>query len=191
MKPRTLIKKQWRGGPKDPLTVGVVGAVFFFFPFIGRRGVSLGCFFLGGGLFGLMMDYGVCWVCFFYERRAEPLSLAIKRLVNKRQWQLVYIAFQHRGKEQTHLALHSVLFLLVWLVIAFYLITSSGSILTAGLVLSLGLQLAYQMAMDYKQPNKLRAWLFWQIKRTLTETEMKVVVWAYWIAFGLMTWLMV
>ncbi|OGV95679.1 hypothetical protein A2W24_05415 [Microgenomates group bacterium RBG_16_45_19] len=190
MKPRTLIKKQWRAALKDPFTVVLVGYFALVSLLRWRLDVSLVIFWLGG-LIGLLMDYVDRLVYVYYVKPAEPLSLAIKRLVNKRQWQLVYIAFQHRGKEQTHLALHSVLFLLVWLVIAFYLITSSGSILTAGLVLSLGLQLAYQMAMDYKQPNKLRAWLFWQIKRTVTETEMKVVVWAYWIAFGLMTWLMV
>ena len=144
-----------------------------------------------GGILGVLMDYADRLVYVYYVKPNDPLSLAIKRLVKKRKYKISYIAFQNRGFEQQHLALHSILFLIVWIVIALYVITSSGSMLAAGLILGLGLQLLFDMLKDYQNSKKLKAWLFWQIKRPISDTELKVCMAAYIGAFILMSGMMI
>lgn len=151
---------------------------------------GLPAWWLGGGI-SLLIQFADRLFYVYYVKPDAPLSVAVKRFIDKRQFRLAYIAFKHRGYEQEHLALQSALFMAAWVVIALYVITSSGSMLAAGLVLGLGLQLIYRMIADYREPKKLKAWLFWQIKRPVSDKEMRVVVWSFGTAFVLLTWLMV
>lgn len=144
-----------------------------------------------GGVLGVMMDYADRLVYVYFTHPEEPLSVAVKRWLQKGQYKLVLIAFKHRGQEQKHLAIHSFLFLLIWVPISLYVITSSGSVLASGLVLGLGLKLLYDILLDFQRQEELKNWLFWQIRRPITDSELKAVVGMFAGAFMIMTWLMI
>lgn len=144
-----------------------------------------------GGFLAISMNYVDRLVHVYFTRPEEPLSKAVKKWVANKQFRLVYLAFKFRGHEQKQLALHSLLFLGGFIPMAFYLISSSGSFLAVGMILGLGLQLAYDIFRDINQPVRLKAWLFWQIKRPVSDKEMRAVVIAYLVCWGLMTWLFI
>jgi hypothetical protein len=95
-----------------------------------------------------------------------------------------------RKDEQRQLAVKSVLFIAVWIPLALFVATSSDSILAKGFSMGVGLHLLIDIWLDWGDKNKLKAWLFWPIKRELTDQELIVVVSGFGMMFFLISLLL-
>ena len=67
----------------------------------------------------------------------------------------------------------------VWVAMAVYVITSSGSLLASGLVLGAGLRSVWQIVTQWRDKEGLKQQLFWQIKRPLSDREVNVILGLY------------
>ena len=92
--------------------------------------------------------------------------------------------------DQRELVMRSFLFLLVWIVLAFFTMTSVANMFARGFMLGIGTHLLFDFIYDYfKDKERLDLW-FWQIKRTLEPSEkfwfmISVSVVYVFLAFGL------
>lgn len=92
---------------------------------------------------------------------------------------------KHFKLREDHLLTQHILFAFGWIVIAFFGITSTTSWFGKGFVMGIGLQLASRMIQSLRE--KRMDWLFWPIKRTLSESEKKWAARIFFGAFGLLT----
>jgi hypothetical protein len=105
----------------------------------------------------------------------EQLSIQSQYCWRQKQYiESIRLVFS-RGKEQTKLLLTSIGFAVVWPFLAIYVLSSTGSAVGAGVVMALGLRLVLALLLDWQDPVKLERWFTWQIKRTLSEREIKII----------------
>lgn len=82
----------------------------------------------------------------------------------------VAFALEERQKK-SKLVMKSALFLLLWLVLGFFTLSSVVSFFSRGFMLGLGTHLMFDLVWDYfKAPKRLNNW-FWMIKRDLEVEE--------------------
>jgi len=92
-----------------------------------------------------------------------------------------------RRGEQKQLIVKSILFAAVWIPLALFVVTSTASVLAQGFVMGAGLHLLYDIGADWKEKDLLRAWLFWPIRRRVSDGELQLVVVVLVGAFGLLS----
>lgn len=102
----------------------------------------------------------------------SSLALAVAPLLSLKQYKQTLILLGQRNKELTKLALKSVLFQVAWVVLAFFILTSTAGIFGKTLVMAIGLHLLLTEWEDFMDKKDM-GWLFWQIKRTLGIKEQK------------------
>ncbi|HUV47200.1 MAG TPA: hypothetical protein VMW29_03640 [Candidatus Bathyarchaeia archaeon] len=124
----------------------------------------------------------------YYIHPDEILSLDIKRLIQEKRKKEVFWFLRERVSEQ-RLAFRSSLFQLVWLVLAFFTLTSTTSVFGKALVMAIGLHLLLDEWEDLLKGKSLY-WLFWQIKREVTGEEQKRFVWLMTGVFGILSLLL-
>lgn len=78
---------------------------------------------------------------------------------------------------QTNLVMRSALFTGAWVILGIWTMTSVSNLFSRGFVYGIGLHLVFDLLWDYyiDKNGKIREW-FWQIKRTLTDNEIKQFV---------------
>ena len=136
-----------------------------------------------GGLLGLGFEMVDRLVHVYYVKPKEALSIAIKRLIDSKKFKEAAILLYRRRDEQVQLSTRSVFFMVAWVPISFYVITSSGSMLASGLVMGIGLHLLYEIYEDWGSWDKIIAWMFWQIKRPVTQKEAKIAMGVFGLCF--------
>ncbi len=119
----------------------------------------------------------------YVTRPHEQLSEYVQHLIREKQFRAAVKALYERRAEQVHLSTRTVFFIVAWIPIGLYVITSTGSMLAAGLVMGVGLHLLFDMAEDWGNLERLKSWLFWQIKRPITDREAQTVIGVYVVAF--------
>jgi len=144
-----------------------------------------------GGLIGMWFVIVDRVAYVYFTRPHEQLSIQVKGLVNQRRYVEALRLINHRKDEQKNLAIRSVLFVGVWILLALFVLTSSGSLFAVGLVMGVGLHLLYDMVVDLNDIGKLRSWLFWPVKRMVSDDEARVVVAIYGFMFVILSFLMV
>lgn len=89
-----------------------------------------------------------------------------------------YIYVYKEGKRGSLRVIKSILFLLVWVFLGFWTVTSVPSLFGRGIVFGIGAFLSLEFFYDffYRKEN-LHLW-FYQIKRKLDEKEIKIVSYA-------------
>jgi len=143
-----------------------------------------------GTLLGIGLE-GIDRLVYVYLVHPEDqLSIEVKRLAAVKHYREAVRLLVKRAAEQERLVSRSILFLFGWTAAAIYVVTSTGSLFASGVVLGAGLHLAYDMALGWKDKEKLKSWLCWQIKRSLTDRELAVVVGLFLMVFGLLTLMM-
>lgn len=156
---------------------------FFVFVAIVRHFLSFTYwpFFLGGviGVFLPDIDH-VLYVLFL--RPQELTSQRVSFLVNKKDfWRAIEILYDTRG-ERRGLIFHTILFQLIFLVLTFWMMSSSGSIFGKGLVLSFALHLSVDQIVDLTELGNFDNWLKMSpIKLDLKGSQ------TYWIIMLLIT----
>lgn len=140
-----------------------------------------------GGVLGMTMPLVDRLVYVYYSKPHEQLSMQVKMLISKSKFGEAMNLLAMRGGEQVRLSTNNVLFMAVWVMLAIFLITSSGQEFAEGLVLGLGLKMSYDLWLDNKRPEYLMGRLFWPLKRHIYWEETKRVVWVFWGVFGAIT----
>lgn len=86
------------------------------------------------------VDYGLY---FFYADAQHEWLSAGKNYFSRGQYgRFITLAWQHR-REMQHLITHSLLFIVLYVPLAFFVLTSSGAVFGMGLVLGIGLYLIW------------------------------------------------
>lgn len=123
----------------------------------------------------------------FWVRPDEPLSIEVIRLAGEGKWFRALKVLGERRREQVKLSLNNVLFMMAWVVVATFLLTSSRSPMSMGLVLGVGWGVLFDIYTDWKRRDYLILRLFWPVRRVVGWAETKRVILAMGVAFGIVT----
>jgi hypothetical protein len=115
------------------------------------------------GTFLLDLDHLIYW--FYAHPEAEDSKYA-KVLARTGNYKGLYSLLVRYHQTHNRLIFHSVLFQVILLIVAFYVLTAGGSLLGSALVLSMNLHLLKDEWFDYlgKRKEELTDWLFWQVR---------------------------
>jgi hypothetical protein len=119
----------------------------------------------------------------------DPSSLKIKELAKQRQQQELWKTLRISVNQQ-QLAFRSALFQTVWVVLAFFAISSTAGYFGKALVMGIGLHLLIDEWECIKE-NKSLSWLFWQIKRPILLKEQKLFLYIISTIFVFLTLLLI
>jgi len=142
---------------------------------------------IGGGWIGFMMVEldKIAYVLFLHPE--SQVAQYVKYYVEKKNYKRAWEQLKLREKEMIKLTSRSGLFQAVWVVLAFFALTSVPSWFGRVLVMSLGLRILIENWLLYKQDKmSLKRRLFWQIQREFSNQELK---WYMWVTTGLFVWL--
>lgn len=103
----------------------------------------------------------------------EQASIQIQYWTRKRDVKAVLGLLFQGNFEGRKLMLKSLGFGLIWILLAIYVISSTGSVVTMGIVMGLGFDLTWHILRDWKYPSKMATWLCWQVKRPVSDKEVK------------------
>jgi len=151
-----------------------IGTFSFSWAFLRFSLVDLLSWFSGALLGGYFIKLEQI-VYVYYIHPDEILSLDAKRMIQEKRKKEV-LQLLREGVTEQRLAFRSALFQVVWLVLAFFTLTSTAGVFGKTLVMAIGLHLLLDEWEDLLKGKSLY-WLFWQIKRTVSEKEQKMFVW--------------
>ena len=117
--------------------------------------------------------------------------MKVVQLIKNGSYKDALMLLFERREEQLYLVVRSIFFLAAWVPMTLFVITSTGSMLGTGLVMGIGLHLLYDSFVDFKNMERLKWWLFWSVKRKVSDNEAKAVVWIFAGVFGLLSLLLV
>lgn len=143
-----------------------------------------------GGVIGFLFVFGDRLIYAFMSNPGEALSIKLKELFGKgKVINALAVALAEREKQEK-LMMRSVLFVVVWAVLAVLTMTSVANMFSRGFMLGLGTHLTFDMAWDYwsKGRRDIGIW-FWQI-RNVTKKETDIFVWGSFVFYFLTAWFM-
>ncbi|MCE7898229.1 MAG: hypothetical protein DPW11_01095 [bacterium] len=93
-----------------------------------------------------------------------------------------------RRLEAERLTFRSSLFMVVWVPLAFFAVTSTPQLFGKGVVMGVMLHILYDSwRLQKKDPRRLHLRLFWLIKRVVTDEEQLVFLWVVTGIFGVLS----
>lgn len=116
----------------------------------------------------------------------EPVSFRVREALTARRWQEALAILANTVGERGKLTFHSAFFQVIFWVMCFFVLTSTGSLFGAGLVMAAALRLLvweFSWLLGGRE-EELRMKLFWQLAIKPTEKQTKsfvyimLVVWA-------------
>lgn len=148
--------------------------------------------FIAGGAIGWSLAF-LDIVAYIYILHPEvQLSQQISYQIRNKQYKQAFELIKRRQEEFDKLTVRSALFQVVWVILAVFALTSVPSLFGKALVMGLGLRILVDEWREwFKDKNKLKSWLFWQIKREVSMDELK---WYMYIMTGIylyLVWLLV
>ena len=129
-----------------------------------------------GGMLGFLMVFGDRLIYTLVSKPSEILSIKFKDLMRGGRLVEGMRALLHERYEQKELAMRNVLFLVVWIVMAFFSATSVANRFATGLMLGVGTHLIFDFLYDFFWGRERFDYWFWQIKRDIDESEKRWVV---------------
>lgn len=139
-------------------------------PFTVRELTGWGWWLLGvsGGVLMLFLDR----VAYTYAYPEEQLSQQFTWFVKNKQFAQAFAVLDARRNEQARLTFRSAIFMIVWIPLAFFALTSTSAMFGKGVVMGLMLHILYDAwRMQKIDPEALNRRLFWQIRRTFSNEE--------------------
>lgn len=148
--------------------------------------------FIVGGAIGWNLAF-LDMVAYIYILHPEvQLSQQISYQIKNKQYKQAFELIKRRQSEFDKLTVRSALFQVAWVVLAVFTLTSVPSLFGKALVMGLGLRILIDEWREwFKDKNKLKNWLFWQIKREVSIDELK---WYMYIMTGIylyLAWLLI
>lgn len=156
---------------------GVIGFLLLIGLFTGNFvfGIEL-LWWLLGAVIGFLFVFTDRLVNSFLTNPNESLALRLKELFGQRKFKEGLLMLLNERHEQRELVMRSFLFLVVWVVMSLFTITSVGSQFARGFMLGIGTHLVFDFVYDYYwNRERFNNW-FWQIKRELSEDEKRWTV---------------
>lgn len=144
-----------------------------------------------GGIVGILLLYFDPLVSAYLTSTEAPFSQELKQMIGQKRFEeaLKETFVQHQAQEQP--LLHSALFQVALTLLAFYVVTSSGSLFGSGLVMGMVLHLVKEEVGESKNPERLNRMLFWNIHREITAKEQKIYLISIFTVFALETLLLI
>lgn len=182
---------------KRLIFLGYFGAVFLLqrlnrFSFSSVFLVNLlkdsAAWFLGAGIGAYFIKIEqLIYVYYFYPD--EFLSIEVRKLLKEKNKKSAFLMLKNQVYQQ-RLAFRSALFQAVWLVLAFFTLTSTAGFFGKALVMAVGLHLLLDEWVDFLGKKNI-SWLFWQIKRQVSLKEQKWFLWIMTGVFGILSLLLI
>lgn len=163
---------------------GVVGLLIL-------TGLLTGNFVFGLNLLWWILGSVLGFMIVFFDRLAnmlvtktdQTMNLRLKEVWTQKQVTKTLDELLNERGEQKDLVMRSFLFLLVWVVMAFFTVTSVNSQFARGMMLGIGIHLIFDFLYDYFWDKpRFTSW-FWQIKREISQEEQLWIVWAMGLIF--------
>lgn len=117
-------------------------------------------------------------VAYTYAYPQEQLSQQFSWYTNQRKYSTALDLLDSRRLEQEKLTFRSSLFMVVWIPLAFFVLTSTPNLFGKGVVMGIMLHVmsdAWRLAKS--DPRRLHVRLFWIIKRAVSDEERLVFMW--------------
>ena len=145
-----------------------------------------------GGLLG----WSLVWfdkIAYIYILHPEAqISQYVQHQVKQRRFRQAFEVIEQRAAEMDKLTTRSVLFQSAWVVLALFAITSVAGWFGKALVMCVGLRTLYDNWQEYLVDRlKLKQGLFWQVKREMSDQELKWYMYGMSGVFLWLSWLIV
>ena len=125
----------------------------------------------------------------YYVAPQQPLSLQVKDLINQNQPQQAWILLKQKVTEQK-LAFRSLVFQAIWVVLAFFTLTSTSVLLGKTLVMAIGLHFLLDEWEAVLRGENI-SWVFWQVKREVGVGEQRKFIYIMTGIFGILSLLLI
>jgi len=176
---------------KNEVFSHLVITFFYFFTvsvFRLKLDINLVLIWLGGllGAYFLDIDHLIYWFVTHPEREDSKQA---KILFEENNWGGLYRLLTVSHSSHTRLVFHTVLSQIVLLILAFYILSSGGSLFASAFIMSINLHLLKDEWWQYLQGARasLADWLFWQVRGIATEKYLAFYLAAVTIIFGGLT----
>ncbi len=169
----------------------LVTAVYFTLVSLFNLHFSLGLFllWLGASLGAFLLDVDHILLGLDPKNKAWWAE-KFRFLWQKKRYREAIFTLVETHLEHRRLIFHSVLFQPILLVLAFFVLTSTGSLFGSGLVMSMNLHLLKDEWQCFLKEGRL-GWLFWPIKRKIDEKGEKIYLSAVTFFFILLSLLLI
>ncbi len=132
---------------------------FFIFITLIHQYFNLGYWlFWVGGLIGIFLPDIDHFIYAYFVKPQDLTSQRIGYLIDKRNIQRSIELMYETRSERKGLIFHTILFQMIFLVLTFWMMSSSGSLFGRGLVLSFALHLAVDQLIDLTEIGNLNNW---------------------------------
>jgi len=143
---------------------------------------------IAGLIIGVLLVY-LDRVAYIYSFPNEQLSQQANWYIEHKDYLKALILLDTRRHEQIKLTFRSSLFMIAWIPLAFFALTSTASIVGKGVVMGLMLHILLDSwRMQKEAPDKLNQRLFWQVKRVITLEEQLIFMWIMTGIFVFFSW---
>lgn len=135
--------------------------------------------FVIGCVIGFQILFLDRFVHAFYLFPDTEFNTLVRELWKKKEYVGVIKALMQAGTLQQKLLTRSIVFFIVYLLLTIFVLTSTGSVGGIGLMLGMGLHYTYDFWRYSQSTEQFRTQYLWQLKRPLSEREIRgfVVGW--------------
>jgi hypothetical protein len=125
-----------------------------------------------GGLIGVILPDLDHLIYVYFIKPTDLSSQRVNYLVNKKQiWRSIQLLYETRS-ERRGLVFHTIFFQVIFLVLTFWIMSSSASLFGRGLVLSFALHISIDQLVDLVDMKHLGNWLkFFPVSLDLTKSK--------------------
>jgi len=128
-------------------------------------------------------------VVYTYSYPKEQLSQQYAWLIKEKRYFEALSLLDSRRDEQNRLTFRSALFMVVWVPLAFFALTSTAGLFGKGVVMGLMFHTLFDSwRVQKKDPKRLNERLFWQIGRVVKPEEQLVFMYALTLIFVFLSW---
>lgn len=130
-----------------------------------------------GSILGFIFVFSDRFINILITNPKDAMSLKLKDLWRGGKAIEAFSLTVTERANQTNLVMRSALFTGAWIILAIWTMTSVSNVFSRGFIYGIGLHLVFDLWWDYyiDKASKIRDW-FWQIKRDLSEIEIKQFV---------------
>ncbi len=133
-------------------------------------------FWVAGVVLGVLLLF-VDRIVYTYSYPGAQISQQYLWLVKEKKYLAALDLLDSRRLEQERLSFRSALFMIIWVPLAFFALTSTAGLFGKGVVMGLMFHiLTDSWRLQRSEPRRLHVRLFWMIKREITDEERVVLL---------------
>ena len=113
--------------------------------------------FLFGGVLGILLPELDRLFYVYLQKPSEQISQRVSQTVDKRDWK-GSLALLSQASPGVNLIFHTIFFQIFFLILTFWVVTSSGNVFGMGIVLAFSLHLFIDQVTDYVEKGSIDNW---------------------------------